>query len=135
METPLTSGELPNYCGLMELLFVLFLILLLVVMPCSICFIATKSFVICHCSHWGHTQSGLVTCGGGATDKSCYTLTDGVWTKSHTLRHSRSSHSSWTSPLGIVLMGGYDSGYRTELLTDYGQSTELFQMQLQYDTK
>ena len=85
-------------------------------------------------NHNGHTQSGLVTCGGYNTRTSCYTLTNGTWTKSHTLRYERIDHSSWTSPLGIVLMGG---GYysdsvsltTTELLTDDGQSKELFTLQ------
>ena len=76
-----------------------------------------------------HTQSGLVTCGGGSTSTSCYTFTNGVWTKSHTLRHERYHHSSWTSPMGIVLMGGAGSDTTTELLTDDGQSTEHFSLQ------
>jgi len=84
--------------------------------------------------HYYHTQSGLVTCGGWYTNTrtSCYTLTSGVWTKSHTLRHERYLHSSWTSPMGIVLMGGSVSKTTTELLTDDGQSTDYFS--LQYNT-
>ena len=84
--------------------------------------------------YYHHTQSGLVTCGGymGDTLRSCYTFTNGVWTKSHTLRHARYLHSSWTSPMGIVLMGGDLSRTTTELLTDAGQSTEYFS--LQYST-
>ena len=85
--------------------------------------------------NYQHTQSRLVTCGGREMQnkQSCHTLTNGVWTKSHTLRKSRFGHSSWTSPLGILLMGGGGSYTTTELLTDDGQSTELFP--LQYDTK
>jgi len=49
-----------------------------------------------------HIQSGLVKCGGIHAGTSCYTFTNGVWTKSHTLRYSRYYHSSWTSPMGIV---------------------------------
>ena len=82
--------------------------------------------------HRGHTQSGLVTCGGAYTLTSCYTLTSGVWTKSHTLRHERYYHSSWISPMGIVLMGGIVSETTTELLTDDGQSMDYFS--LQYST-
>ena len=83
--------------------------------------------------HSVHTQSGLVTCGGYYdynTQTSCYTFTNGVWTKSHTLRYGRYQHSSWTSPMGIVLMGGWDSDSETttELLTDDGQSTENFSL-------
>ena len=85
--------------------------------------------------HGDHTQSGLVTCGGFYTRKSCYTFNNGVWIKSHTLRHGRYYHSTWTSPMGIVLMGGYDSDDETttELLTDDGQSTEHFS--LKYSTE
>ena len=84
--------------------------------------------------HRGLTQSGLVACGGHYTRTSCYTFTNGVWTKSHTLRHERYYHSSWTSPMGIVLMGGWDSDSETttELLTDDGQSTDYFS--LKYST-
>ena len=88
--------------------------------------------------YYYHTQSGLVTCGGGSstlTETSCYTFTSGVWTKSHTFRLERYGHSSWTSPMGIVLMGGWDSVSETttELLTDDGQSTEHFS--LKYSTE
>merc|ERR1712227_688024 len=72
-------------------------------------------------------------CGGDDTRTSCYTFTNGVWTKSHTLRHVRYHHSSWTSPMGIVLMGGGSSYTTTELLRDDGQSTEYFL--LKYNTK
>ena len=85
--------------------------------------------------YYYHTQSGLVTCGGGSstlTEISCYTFTNGIWTKSHTLRHSRYYHSSWTSPMGIVLMGGRWSENTTELLTTEGIPTEHFS--LKYST-
>ena len=88
--------------------------------------------------YYYHTQSGLVTCGGGSstlTETSCYTFTNRIWTKSHTLRHSRYYHSSWTSHMGIVLMGGddIDSDTTTELLTDDGIPTEHFS--LKYSTE
>ena len=85
-------------------------------------------------SHYFHTQSGLVTCGGEGVDQftSCYNFSSGVWTKSHSLQYSRYRHSSWSSPLGTVLMGGSGSFTTAELLTDDGQSTEIFS--LKYDT-
>jgi len=85
----------------------------------------------------GHTQSGLVTCGG--TDSAytrifCYTFSSGAWTQSHSLLNSRWYHSAWSSPLGTVVMGGEysTSATTTELLTDDGQSRELFS--LKYST-
>ena len=59
-------------------------------------------------------------------------LIDGEWIQSNTLKQHRYYHTSWTSPMGIVLMGGQTSGTTTELLTDDGQSVELFS--LKYDT-
>ena len=84
-------------------------------------------------NNYGHTQSGLVTCGGayGYTERSCYNFSSGVWTKSHSLKHPRYWHSSWSSPAGTLLMGGTGSLTTTELLTDDGQSTELFSLKYQ----
>ena len=82
--------------------------------------------------YFSHTQSGLVTCGGYYNWTSCIRLIDGEWLQSNTLKHGRAYHSSWTSPMGIVLMGGQYSRRTTELLTDDGQSVELFS--LKYDT-
>ena len=85
-------------------------------------------------NYYYHTQSGLVTCGGGTSSirTSCIRLIDGKWLQSNTLIHGRYLHTSWTSPMGIVLMGGMSSDTTTELLTDDGQSVELFP--LKYDT-
>ena len=84
--------------------------------------------------NYRHTQSGLVTCGGPSSSirTSCIRLIDGKWLQSNTLIHGRYLHTSWTSPMGIVLMGGMSSDTTTELLTDDGQSVELFS--LKYDT-
>ena len=82
--------------------------------------------------HYGHTQSGLVTCGGRYAQTSCYTFSAGVWTESHSLLQSRYWHSSWSSPLGTVLIGSTNSRTTTELLMDDDQSTELFS--LKYST-
>ena len=46
---------------------------------------------------------------------------------------SRYKHSAWSSPVGLVLIGGFDGSlYRTELLTDDGQSFDFFR--LKYET-
>ena len=83
--------------------------------------------------YYRHTQSGLVTCGGYFTTSSCIRLIDGKWSQSNTLKHSRQYHTSWTSSIGTLLMGGSGSRTTTELLTDDGQSVELFP--LQYNTE
>jgi len=78
-----------------------------------------------------HTQSGLITCGGTyptSTRKSCVTFSSGVWTQTHSLIESRYQHSSWLSPLGLVLMGGDSSSLTTELLTEEGTSMEFFDL-------
>ena len=80
----------------------------------------------------GHTQSGLVLCGGYYTSTSCYTFSNRSWHLSHSLIHPRYDHTSWTSPLGVILLGGSGSGTTMEVLTDGGQSTELFP--LKYNT-
>ena len=82
----------------------------------------------------GHTQSGMVTCGCsdiGAYEAgdSCITFSGGQWTTSHSLQYRRAGHSSWTSAQhGVVLMGGGygHTGSSTEMLTDDGDSQELF---------
>ena len=82
----------------------------------------------------GHTQSGMVTCGCsdiGAYEAgdSCITFRGGQWTTSHSLQYRRAGHSSWTSAQhGVVLIGGGygHTGSSTEMLTDDGDSQELF---------
>ena len=68
-----------------------------------------------------HTQDGAVACGGGegeaATQTNCYSLTSVGWQKSHQLQKRRSLHSSWSSPAGLLLMGGYHSSTTTEILS------------------
>ena len=69
-----------------------------------------------------HTLTGNVLCGGvyRNTDTSCLELTrngNGWQPYSTELQHPRLAHSSWDSPEGIVLLGGYDSGNTTELVT------------------
>ena len=62
------------------------------------------------------------------TRTSCVTLEGGSWVTSHTLQQQRRDHSQWASPGGLVLMGGNDHGYSSELLSDGGDSTERFTM-------
>ena len=65
------------------------------------------------------------------TRTSCLSFTDGQWITSHQLQYNRSSHLSWMSQHGVVLMGG-DSLTTTEILTDNGGSTPAFT--LKYNT-
>ena len=83
----------------------------------------------------GHTQTGWEICGGYPNKKSCLSLnltSAGVWEVSKNLLQPRAYHSSWMSPLGLVLMGGWDSESRStsELVTDQG-SSNLFQLKYQ----
>ena len=93
----------------------------------------------------GHSQSGLVACGGGSkfhsfdrdkisnsTTTSCMTFSND-WKESHNLTEVRSHHSSWTSPRGIILLGGvgvgvdYTDGKKTsEILTEDGDTSPGF---------
>ena len=76
----------------------------------------------------GHTHTGLTVCGGGEGDvtrRSCVTWRGGDWVTSHHLLYSRIYHSSWDSPLGILLLGG-TSASTAELLHQNGTTTILF---------
>ena len=81
---------------------------------------------------WGHSQSGLVTCGGlGSRARKSYEIfSSGQWS-GHGLQQKRSDHSSWISRHGVLLMGGYYSRTTTEIYR-YGQSLPYFT--LKYDT-
>ena len=78
-----------------------------------------------------HSQTGLITCGGGGGSemKSCVTFSAGRWKKTHTLGHKWYGHTAWASPRGVLLIGG---GIRwrttTELLTDNGDTTPFFNL-------
>ena len=57
---------------------------------------------------FGHTQTGLVACGGGNASygiSTCLTFQDGSWTYSY-MTEPRYLHSSWNSPKGVMLLGG-----------------------------
>merc|ERR1712110_353519 len=84
----------------------------------------------------GHTMEKMTLCGGGYysdTETSCLTLTDAGWeVTTTTLLEERSQHSSWDSPAGVILMGGYgSSGRTTEKILQDGTSTASFD--LKYD--
>ena len=86
----------------------------------------------------GHTQTGLVTCGGRDSvsgkigKKSCITFINGSinWEKTHTLATGRYLHSAWGSPKGIVLIGGqgrtWGTWKTTEMLLENGDTTPGF---------
>ena len=91
---------------------------------------------------WGHSQTGIVTCGGGvgSEETSCVTFEAGSWKKTHTLGREWLAHTAWASPRGVMLMKGArrrnlnfrsvskSRETRTELLTDNGGSTQSFTM-------
>ena len=86
---------------------------------------------------WGHTQTGLVACGGfwGSNEKDCLTFSIGMeeWKISHTLREERSRHSSWNSPDGVVLLGGDENKNTTEILTNSGDTTTGFKLKYEIE--
>ena len=81
-------------------------------------------------TRYGHTQSGLVTCGGGGwSSRDCITFSGGQWNTSHSLLYERTYHTSWSSTQhGTILIGGMNSDSRTttEILTETGESQESF---------
>ena len=86
-------------------------------------------------SRHSHTQTGLVTCGGGESPASCLTFSpaSGSWAASHSLpKPGRSAHSSWEHGGEVYLLGGADSGLTSEKLTSAGQSVPAFT--LKYET-
>ena len=96
---------------------------------------------------WGHSQTRLLTCGGGVGSEktSCVTFDAGSWKKTHTLGQQWRDHTAWASPQGVMLMKskykptisiswrgapqpghaprGSSGSTKTELLTDDGGST------------
>ena len=73
-----------------------------------------------------HTQNGPMLCGGYETimRHSCVKFCGGFWNETHSsLRKPRTSHGSWASPGGLMLIGGNFGRSTSEVLTDDGQST------------
>ena len=56
----------------------------------------------------------------------------GSWSISHTLLHARFEHSSWSSPDGVVLMGGRASPNTSEILSRNSSKSSTF-FPLKYD--
>ena len=91
-----------------------------------------------------HTQDGDLACGGSFSTTStsapapstCVRLSAeaGGWVLSHNLLQTRYHHSSWQSPAGLVLIGGYYSGRTTELLSS-SDSSSSYNFTLEYRTE
>ena len=81
----------------------------------------------------GHTGDGNLVCGGQYEDynyiSSCYNVATGDTIK---LLNERYWHTSWSTDDGIYLLGGYNTGRTTELVT--GDTTQA-RFGLQYDTR
>ena len=78
-----------------------------------------------------HSQTGLLTCGGGGGEPertTCLTFDTGSWKKTHTLGQEWLAHTAWASPRGVLIIGGgvEGSSLNTELLTDNGGATPSF---------
>ena len=79
-----------------------------------------------------HTMQDLTVCGGSAytdTNKLCLSLTGGGWVNTSYLLEYRSFSLSWSSPGGLVLLGGQDSPRTTETVQTGGNSSYGFQLQ------
>ena len=85
-----------------------------------------------------HTMDGLEICGGGLsipTWTTCIILNSfGQWVISHFLAEERKLHTSWSTEHGVFLMGGYNSGWTTEIIRD-GEYDGVPGFDLQYDTR
>ena len=86
-------------------------------------------------ARYRHSQSGLTACGGHASPAlTCTTLSNGVWATSHNLDPGRKNHVSWSSPSGLMLLGGSASMRTTSLLSTTSSSSSA-QFELLYKTK
>lgn len=76
-----------------------------------------------------HTQVDNIICGGvyPSTSNTCLKLseTGQGWQEYKTLNKPRQAHSSWKSPDGIVLMGGFFSGKSTEIVGSSGSRSRF----------
>lgn len=87
----------------------------------------------------GHTQAGLVACGGEGALFSCSAFAQSAWHTSHSLPRPRTHHSAWSpapapAPGPVLLLGGDTSasGLSTALLPRWGEAQQHFP--LQYNT-
>ena len=107
-------------------------------------------------TRYAHTQTGLEACGGLTSDYgisydddmeydedfdapkvTCVRFSGGSWNQSYVLEVWRSSHSSWASPAGILIMGaerGPDTK-TTELLNDSHDGESVTHFPLKYTIK
>ena len=82
----------------------------------------------------GHTQDGLLACGGDHLDTSCeqFSPATGTWARtSHTLQQRRYGHVSWSVEEGTILMGGghqYGARLTTEIVKHGGTTETSFHM-------
>ena len=65
---------------------------------------------------YDHTQDHLTACGGSFSFPvmSCTTFSGGKWT-TNKLMEERNAHTSWVSPIGLVLIGGWPVSIFTDL--------------------
>ena len=80
-----------------------------------------------------HTQSGLITCGGYSSTKSCLMFESGQWRQAWSLMAARLYHSAWHTNTSVILLGGTYMGRTSESLQYNGESLETFP--LNYDTE
>ena len=71
---------------------------------------------------------------GGYTRTTCITFTSGQWVTSHALTEQRVHHTSWSTEAGTVLMGGENSPWTTEIVTE-GEYDGVTWFSMQYDTE
>ena len=79
-----------------------------------------------------HTMEGLTVCGGSSysdTNKLCLSLRAGGWVNTSFLLEYRSFSLSWSSPAGLVLLGGQDSPRTTERPQEDGSSAYGFPLE------
>jgi len=78
-------------------------------------------------ARYHHTMSGLTVCGGHAThltETTCLTFSSGGWGIRNTLVDMRTSHCSWETDEGLLLMGGYISPNTSEIATTSSTQAE-----------
>ena len=82
----------------------------------------------------GHTQDGLLLCGGYdyEADTSCeeFSPSTGSWARTrHSLQEQRRDHVSWSVEEGTLLMGGGLSRSTAEIVKHYGTTETSFDME------
>ena len=76
-------------------------------------------------------NSKPVICGGEGHSRSCIEFSDGSWSDYYSpLIYGRTEATSWVTPQGLVLMGGWGSLKTTEIIPGDGSSKEKFGLKL-----